>query len=433
MEKKEAKIKCTGCGTHYKLRIPVTDKPVSFKCKKCGKVLKIKLKASEPEPQAAAPTIPAPTVPEGLDFTFETTQLPDTEYYQDTPAPSEPGPEIEGHIFGQAPIDTRQESGAGERTWIILSGESVRGPYSNDEIITMIQDGEIASDTQLRMGERPWIKASDIATFRSHFLKSSLSFGEDEVEEGKAAGGPLSRGIASILPYPVTGPNLIPFAIFAGIAFVLSALLSFDFLIGLIPNLIGWAILYGYLSSLMEASKSSPNAPAPEWDFGNIKNWVTSGGKILLLMVTLSSLPVAFLTLIMIAGFLNGISVVGYLFMLLIPILFAGTLLIVPASLITLDSANALGAAFNPGRWMAVIKSGGQSYHMVALVSVAAGMAVFIIILAAVFITDIPVAGFILAGLLMGFVLAYGHFVLFHVLGRFRGERESRALSGAEA
>ncbi len=318
-------------------------------------------------------------------------------------------------------------------TWIVLSGESVRGPYSDNEIITMIEDGEIASDTQLRMGERPWIKAGEIAVFKSHFLKSSLAFGPDDIDEGKPSKGGLSKNILSLLPYPVSGPNLVPFAIFAGIAFALSAVLSLDFLIGLPLNLIGWVILYGYLSTLMESSKRAPDAPAPAWDFGNIKAWAPEGGKILLLLFVFSSLPVAILLLIMIAGFLNGVQIVGYLFMILLPLLFAASMFIVPASLLVLDSTKALGATFSPGRWISLMKSGGESYRMVGLVSVAAGMAIFVIILAAVFLTDIPVAGFIVAGLLMGVVLAYGHFVLFHVLGRFRGERESRTLSGAGA
>ena len=62
MEKKEARIKCSGCGTSYKVKIPVTDKPVSFKCKKCGKVLKLKVKAAE-----APPAPPPPPRPE-MDF-----------------------------------------------------------------------------------------------------------------------------------------------------------------------------------------------------------------------------------------------------------------------------------------------------------------------------------------------------------------------------
>ncbi len=54
MEKKEARIKCSGCGSSYKVKIPVTDKPVSFKCKKCGKVLKLRIKSVSPEADVPA-------------------------------------------------------------------------------------------------------------------------------------------------------------------------------------------------------------------------------------------------------------------------------------------------------------------------------------------------------------------------------------------
>ena len=77
MEKKEARIKCSGCGASYKLKIPVTDKPVSFKCKKCGKVLKLKVKPSS-EGARGQTVEESSKQPE-----FETTQLPDAGDYQD--------------------------------------------------------------------------------------------------------------------------------------------------------------------------------------------------------------------------------------------------------------------------------------------------------------------------------------------------------------
>lgn len=41
---------------------------------------------------------------------------------------------------------------------------------------------------------------------------------------------------------------------------------------------------------------------------------------------------------------------------------------------------------------------------------------------AAMFLVDVPDIGFLVAGLAMALVLSYGHFVWFHVLGRFAGE-----------
>ena len=45
-----------------------------------------------------------------------------------------------------------------------------------------------------------------------------------------------------------------------------------------------------------------------------------------------------------------------------------------------------------------------------------------IVVLLAVFLVDIPLAGFVVAGLLMGVVLTYVNFIWFHVLGRFSRE-----------
>jgi hypothetical protein len=39
-----------------------------------------------------------------------------------------------------------------------------------------------------------------------------------------------------------------------------------------------------------------------------------------------------------------------------------------------------------------------------------------------VFLVEIPVAGFVVAGLVMALLLSYGHFIWFHVLGRFSSE-----------
>ena len=112
MEKKEARIKCSGCGSSYKVKIPVTDKPVSFKCKKCGKVLKLRIKSVSPE--ADAPTAPSFQTAMDSEPEFERTQLPDSDAYDDRAQESSVNaPTLEPHFFGQAietaPVCTGQE------------------------------------------------------------------------------------------------------------------------------------------------------------------------------------------------------------------------------------------------------------------------------------------------------------------------------------
>ncbi len=57
MEKKEVRLKCSGCGTAFKLKVPVTDKPLMFTCKKCGKAMRLRLQA--PGKQQTVPAAPA--------------------------------------------------------------------------------------------------------------------------------------------------------------------------------------------------------------------------------------------------------------------------------------------------------------------------------------------------------------------------------------
>jgi predicted RNA-binding Zn-ribbon protein involved in translation (DUF1610 family) len=429
MEKKEARIKCSGCGASYKVKIPVTDKPVSFKCKKCGKVLKLKIKSSAPPTPSFQPEMEPPPQ-------FETSQLPDLDAYDDRPPePPGSGPTLEPHFFGQAveqppPAQTPSAQDKSRR-WIVLSGDIVKGPFTDDEIVAMIRDGDITAETSLRMGERPWIKAAEIANFREFFperkrepkkgpLESmQLVDGADAAENEKVSGPPFYKEMPAIIQYPVAAGGWQPLAIFAGIAFVLCAALSFEFLVGLPVSLIGWVLLYGYLGSLMQFSSQSPGNPPPNWNFGEAKEIVVQGGKILLVVLVFSLLPVAIFLIGMITCFLNSQQLIGYLLMGLVVIVYAASLFVVPAALVVLGGSQNLTAAFSPGKVMAIVKNGGQPYRMLALVSLAAGLICMCVVVLAVFLAGIPDVGFLVSGLVMALVLSYGHFVWFHVLGRF--------------
>ncbi|MGO9567498.1 MAG: DUF4013 domain-containing protein [Desulfomonilaceae bacterium] len=437
MEKKEARIKCSDCGTSYKVKIPVTDKPVSFKCKKCGKVLKLRIKSVAP--QADIPTAPSFQTPMESLPEFERTQLPDSDAYDDqAQGSSVSGPTLEPHFFGQAveqPPSVQPPSAQDKsRRWIVLSGDIVKGPFIDDEIAAMIRDGDITAETSLRMGERPWIKAAEIANFRELFpelrrdskkgpLESmTLVDDADASEEDKPSRPPFYKELPAIIQYPVSGGGWQPLAIFAGIAFVLCAALSFEFLVGLPISLVGWVLLYGYLGSLMQFSSQSPASPPPGWNFGAAKDMVAQGGKILLVVLVCSLLPVGILVLGMIACFLNSEAFVGYILMALTVLVYAASLFMVPAALVVLGSCQKVTTAFSPGKIMALVKMGGQPYRMLALVSLAAGLICMLAAVLAMFLVEIPDVGFLVSGLVMALVLSYGHFVWFHVLGRFAGE-----------
>lgn len=442
MEKKEARIKCSGCGTSFKLKIPVTEKPVSFKCKKCGKVLKIRIKGPEPAAEVPAPAPPPPIseMPE-----FETTQLPEVGDYHDTPAP--PGSMktpsvVESHFFAQS-VPQPPPSDDARRRWLMLADEMVRGPYTDDEVVSMIHNGEITAETSLRMGERPWVKAVEISNFRELFPPSQRALRaplaaitlldrtpEEEDHEAPVSGRPFYAELTAVIPYPVAQGQWQPLAIFAGITFALSALLSLEFFVGLLLNLIGWALLYGYLLSVMQQSKNSPQSPPPAWDFPRAKDMIVSGAKVLAVFLVYSLAPVTICLLLMMAFFLNDFAILGYVFMLLTVLIYAASLFILPAALLVMGNTGEIGAALNPGKALSIVKSGGQPYQMLAVVFVAAGLACMLVTLLAVFVVDIPIAGFIIAGLLMAVVFSYGHFIWFHVLGRF--SRENPKLMGAQ-
>lgn len=447
MEKKEARIKCSGCGKSYKLRIPVTEKPVSFKCKNCGKVLKIRIAPTQPPgaPVAAPPPPPPPqreAAPELDDaLQFETTQLPDADYYSDQSAAvqsdfQEPLQGLEDHTFSQVSEQVPPPGADGPfRRWIVLSGDMVKGPFSDDEVISMIQDGVVDGETSLRMGERPWIKASEIAVFRQYFSRSGQSAASPlatitllDTPPAKPSDAiivprPFYTGLAALLPYPVSAGGWKSLAVFLAIAFVLCSILSFDFLVGLPVSLLGWILLYGYLATLMHQSGHGPGGP-PSWNFSRMKDMIVEGIEVLVILVGYCVIPVGVLVLLMIAAFLNAMPGLGYSFMAATVAVYAGTLFVVPAALVIFEKSRKLGAALNPGKFLQIVKRGGRPYLVLSVISIVAGLAMMLVTVFAVFLVDIPDAGFLVAGFVMAVVLSYAHFLWFHVIGRFSGQND---------
>ena len=103
-------------------------------------------------------------------------------------------------------------------------------------------------------------------------------------------------------------------------------------------------------------------------------------------------------------------------------LVYAASLFMVPAALVVLGRSQQVKTAFSPGKIMALVKMGGQPYRMLALVSLATGLICMLAVFLAMFLVEIPDVGFLVSGLVMALVLSYGHFVWFHVLGRFSGE-----------
>jgi len=420
----------------------VTDKPVSFKCKKCGKVLKLQIKsvpgvespASEAGVQMPSPaSYDAPVPPE-----FETTQLPEDGDYQDAAAAAlvKQATFVESHQFDSGEESSGRPGEKGSR-WLVLSADLIKGPFTDAEIVMMIQDREILAGTSLRLGDRPWIQASEIAQFRGLFAEQgqarkrpgaeSLDTVEHDLESKAVdpVGPRFYQQLSSILSYPVSRGKPIALAIFFAIALALSTVISLDFLAGFALNLIGWVLLYGYLAGLMEDSAESPNNPPPSWNFSSAKEMGARGAQVLAVMVVYGLVPAGICLVLMIAFFLNSMLGLGYVFIALTALVFAISMFLVPAALVILGTSHLIGTALNPSRIMAVIKRGGHSYFMLAVFSVAIGMACMIATIAAVFLVDVPGAGFIMAGIVMALVLSYAHFLWFHILGRFSTENRT--------
>jgi hypothetical protein len=421
MEKKEALIKCSDCGASYKLKIPVTDKPLRFKCKKCGKNLTIRIK-TPPEQQAPVPQPEETALDFGMLPGIETTQLPDTpEFHQGTapPPPRQPSV-VEG---------TEQASGqvTADRRWLVLSNEQVKGPFSDDEISAMIKSGEIEPDTSMRMGQRPWIRANQVPWFRDLFgreqsaprpARPTVRHEEDE----QPANAPFYQELGKILPYPFRAGTWQPLAIFLGIAFAVFAALAFEFIVGLPVSIIGWTVLYGYLAALVQASMKSPDEPPPAWDFSNVKDLVSGGIKVLLVLAICCLIPTVICLLVMITCVLNGMEMLGYIFLVITIVVYAASLFVAPAGLVVLEKTQSLGVTLSPSRLLALIKKGDKPYLMLAAVSIVFGLACLLVTFAALFLVGFNEFAFIAVALLMAAVFTYGHFVWFHILGRYSRE-----------
>ncbi len=450
MEKKEARIKCTGCGTSYKIKIPVTDKPVSFTCKKCGKVLKLRIKA------VSAPEAPPPPAEKPASWLadLETTQLPDSDSVPDKSEPKiQKAPSfVENYLFpGPTPPGTAPHDAAPPdqvRRWIVLSDDLIKGPFTETEVVQMIKNGEVKAHTSLRMGERPWIKAADTPDFKNFFVSEharrdapiesfSLLDKDGQTAAGQAFSGQLFyTQWSSLVGYPVASGDPKPLIIFFAIAFGLSTFLFYDLvsrsmlevILRLCLILAGWIVLYGYLADLMNHSMQSPEKPPPAWDFSRIKALVEQGLKVLAVLLLYALIPVGICFGLTIIFFLNAMPALGYLFIALTILVFLASLCVVSPAVAILAAAHEIGRALNPSQIIGIIQKGGVSYRMLAVASIVLGLVGLLVVVLAVFLVEIPMAGFAVAGIVMAMGLSYCFFVWFHVLGRFSAE--NRQLTG---
>ena len=180
--------------------------------------------------------------------------------------------------------------------------------------------------------------------------------------------------------------------------------------------------LYGYLTVLMNNTKDTPTAPPPAWDLSRVKEMALKGVPVFAVLLVFSLVPVSVCLLIMIGCFLNGMDLFGYLFMALTVLVFVASLFVAPAALVIQDASQSLATTLNPAKILKLVLKGSTAYKMLAATSVAVGLSAMLVVLLAVFLVDIPLAGFVVAGLLMALVLSYGNFIWFHVLGRFSRE-----------
>jgi hypothetical protein len=372
---------------------------------------------------------------------LELTQLPDVSSYYDT-AGSQSRADMEKRgPAGPArvPVSAEEVVPTGEDgpRWVCLVDNIIKGPFTDDQVRSLIGQGEISPTTSMRMGERPWIQAGQVGLFKPLFADALAKSGIDPlagVKLAQPAGKEDEKPLVSmhfynelsvIGPYPVRAGHWQPLAIFVGLAFVLSAILCADLTLGLVINLVGWTILYGYLSTLMRESMDSPSDPPPAWNFAAAKEMAVAGAKVLVVQSVFSLVPVGILLLLVIASFLNGMPLLGYVSIALVVVVFSASLFVVPAALSIFGISGDLRAALNPSRILNVIKGGGRSYLMLVAFSIAAGMACMVVTIISVFLVEIPIVGIVTAGLIMALVFSYGHFIWFHVVGRFSRENES--------
>ncbi|MGO9121641.1 MAG: DUF4013 domain-containing protein [Desulfomonilaceae bacterium] len=421
MEKKEARVKCSGCGTHYKIKFPVSDKPVRFQCKKCGKTLAIRMKA--PDQIATGQVASAEPAPEMMPQ-FERTRLPDWQPPQEPSAPAQPGG-VDDAAASESASAPSQSSTPEDRRWLVLADEQVKGPFNNDEITDMIKTRFINSETSLRMGQRPWIKAAQVPDFR--FLFPEMDGGYDQSAQSRPAQktgehtenliGSVKAQLIDAIPYPFTGGNWQPLAIFAAIAFVLSIVLVFDFVIGLPVAIVGWILLFGYLADLMKTSSEASEKPPPSIDFSAIREMVSAGMKIFCVMAVYSLIPVSICLLFMIAFFLNDMELLGYVFIAVTIVVYVMSLYLASAGLLILGKSQQLGQALNPSIIIDAAAKSGGAYIGLGFAIIIIGIVCMLSVLASVFVTDLLPLGSVFASLIMTLVLSYGNFMWFHLLG----------------
>ena len=316
-------------------------------------------------------------------------------------------------------------------------GEQVTGPYKSSEIAEMVKNGAIHPETSIRMGERPWVQAMQVPDLRRLFPREVLNAIADRSDDKSTepvaqtkqkvrigSARPFYQDFGALVSYPVARGNWEPLAIFAGITFVLSSLLCFNFLIGLPLNILGWILLYGYLAQIMDSSSRLPEAVPPDWDFSRVAEMIQEGGKIFIILALVSLLPLTILLLMMIAGYVNGFNLIGFLSMVLIPVVFLISLCFVPGSLIRHYSNQSIGSAINPPKLISLVFTGGKPYGAIMLLSIILGLLCMMITLLSVFLTDLPGLGFIIAGLAMAAVFSLAHFIWFHAMGRLIQENK---------
>jgi hypothetical protein len=323
------------------------------------------------------------------------------------------------------------DEGSGEKKpgaiWMFMDEDVIRGPFTDQQVIKLIENQEIGPSTPMRLGERPWVQASQVAAFKSLFssagaspakhAKGASAAVEDEPERSPV--GSIGAPLINAAPYPVrsgAGPSL---GIFAAIAVTVSTALCFDFLIGLVFNLAAWILLYGYLWTFLCDNPGNPDAPPPAWNFGALKHLFTEGAQVFAILLVFGLVPSGLALVGVIIGFLNGMGVLGYIATVLMFLLFMGSMFVLPGALLNFAAGAGLTDALHPLKLIDAVKSRGQNYLPLGVLSVAAGLVCALGVIAAVFLTEIPDFGFVIAGIVLGIALTYAHFVWFRGMKSF--------------
>ena len=303
------------------------------------------------------------------EFKFETTQLPeDDSFHSESPPPSV-AIKTPSVVESLQTLQQAEDKAAtvDNKRWLTLVNEEVRGPFTNEEVRAMIEQGSISPETSLRMGERPWIKASQVPAFRKLFSNQAMSGKlatislEDKIGDlGDESAAPFDVSAAALLPFPLgQGTNWQSLAIFTGVAVVLSTILSLNFMVGLPVCIIGWIVFYGYLGLLMQNSMRYPGNPPPPWDFKNILGIAIHGAKVSCDSVPLLAASGDHKPIVYDSVSLNGMPLLGYVCMTVTVLIFLGSMFVVPASLAIVSLSENIGAAVNPGKFLGSDKEDG--------------------------------------------------------------------------